>query len=118
VIARAWAPAAVLALAWCVGRTTSAHDMWWALHVAGGAALAFFFLRGRRYAIAFALACGGALGWEFGEFVIGQVFGSALQEGRLDTISDLLLGASGAAAYLAFAALPRSEREAGDQPAR
>lgn len=51
-------------------------------------------------------------------FLIDHVFGTMLQEGRLDTVSDLLLGASGAAAYLAFAALPRGERKARDEPAR
>jgi hypothetical protein len=118
----AWAPAAVLVLGWLVGRTGAGHDYWWLLHVLGGAALAFFFLRAlggsRRYAAAFAFACTGALGWEAAEYGMDELFGMALQEGLVDTMSDLLLSVCGAAAYLACAALPRRERKAGDEPAR
>src|SRR2546423_6306234 len=86
-------------------------DAWWLAHVVGGAALAFWFSRLARidvpwrYVVAFALACTGALAWEAGEFAIDQVLGTALQEGNLDTMSDLLLSVSGAAAYLSLAAL-------------
>jgi hypothetical protein len=119
----AWAPVAVLALAWCVGRTRFAHDLWWSLHVLGGAALAFFFLRAAgqarlRYAAAFALACSGALGWELAEYAIDQTFGTTLQEGLVDTMSDLFFSVCGAAACLAWAALPRRERKPRDQAAR
>jgi hypothetical protein len=123
-----WAPVAVLILAWCIGRTQVAHDLWSWLHLLGGAALAFFFLGCidalrathplARYAVAFAFACTGALGWELMEFGIDQVWGTHLQEGLLDTMTDLMLGVSGAALYLGYAALPRGQRKPGEQAAR
>jgi hypothetical protein len=123
-----WAPLAVLILAWCVARTQVAHDFWSALHILGGAALAFFFLGCidalravhplARHAVAFAFACTGALGWELMEFAIDQVCGTRLQEGLLDTMSDLMFGVGGAALYLAYAALPLGKRKAGDQATR
>jgi hypothetical protein len=108
------APLAVLVLGWLVGRTPVAPDLWWLLHVMGGVALAFFFLRvfkgNARYAAAFAFACTGALAWEAIEFALDELFATKLQEGLVDTMTDLLFGACGAAGYLAFAALPRRER--------
>ena len=86
-------------------------DIWWLLHILGGAALAFWFSRLAtievpwRYGVAFALACTGVVAWEAGEFAIDQLFGTALQEGNLDTMTDLLLSVCGAAAYLSFAAI-------------
>ena len=115
----AWAPAAVILLAWIVARTPAAHDLWWLLHLLGGAALAFFFLAAidavravhpvARYVVAFALACTGALGWELGEFAIDQAFGTSLQEGLMDTMSDLMFAVCGAALYLAYAAFSESK---------
>lgn len=124
----AWAPLAVLILAWCIGRTRVAPDLWSSLHLLGGAALAFFFLGCidalrathplARHVVAFAFACTGALGWELMEFAIDQLFGTRLQEGLLDTMSDLMLGVCGAALYLGLAALPRGKRKTGEQAAR
>ena len=123
-----WAPLAVLLLAWCIGRTHIAHEIWWLFHVVGGIALAGFFLAGidalrvvhpvARYVVAFALACSGALGWELMEFAVDQLSGTHLQEGLVDTMSDLMLSVCGAAVYLGYAALPRRERKAGEQAAR
>ena len=124
----AWAPLAVLILAWCIGRTRIAPDLWSSLHLLGGAALAFFFLGCidvlsathplARHVAAFAFACTGALAWELMEFALDQLFGTHLQEGLLDTMSDLMLGVCGAALYLGFAALPRGKRKTGDEAAR
>ena len=109
----AWAPIAVLVLAWIVGRLPVARDLWWLFHVFGGAALAFFCARAlvpaspaARYLSAFAFAVAGAVAWELAEFAWDQAFGTRLQEGRADTISDLFFSACGAALYLSWAALP------------
>ena len=116
----AWAPGAVLLLAFIVDRQ-DARQLYWLLHVLGGAAMAFFFLRGLaiaeplfgplrpavRYVGAFALACGAALAWELGEFAADQLTGSWLQEDLADTISDLGFSMCGAAGYLAAAAFTR-----------
>ena len=77
--------------------------------VLGGAALAFWFSRLAtievpwRYVVAFALACTGVVAWEAGEFAVDQLVGTALQEGNLDTMTDLLLSVCGAAGYLSLA---------------
>ena len=113
-----WAPAAVALAAFVLGRVP-AIDPWWLMHVVGGAAVAFSYLRlavlaarryglshaGVRYLVAFALACSTALAWELGEFAVDETTGSDLQEGLMDTMSDLMLSVSGAAAYLAWHAL-------------
>jgi len=121
----AWAPLAVLVLAWMVGRLPMARDLWWLFHVFGGAALAFFCSRAlapaspaTRYLSAFAFAVAGAVAWELAEFAWDQAFGTMLQRGHVDTVSDLYLSACGAAAYLSLAALPGRQRQARDQAAR
>src|SRR3982750_166008 len=120
-----WAPAAVVLLAFVLGRLP-AVDLWWLMHVAGGAAVAFCYLRltalvGRRYGlahagvgyvVAFALACSTALLWELAEFAVDETTGSDLQEGLMDTMSDLMLSVCGAAAYLAWQALSESKAQA------
>ena len=63
-----------------------------------------------RYVCAFCAACTAALGWELAEFAIDQVAGSALQEGRVDTMSDLMLSVCGAALFLSFAAIRGQDR--------
>ena len=104
-----WAPAAVLAMGAIAARQPV--DIWWLLDILGGAALAFWFSRLAtmqvpwRYVVAFALACTGVVAWEAGEFAIDQLVGTALQEGNVDTMSDLLLSVCGAAAYLSLAAI-------------
>src|SRR2546430_13767536 len=94
-------------------------DVWWLAHLAGGAALAFCYLRAiaiaraklgalrpaGAYLLAFALSCTTALAWEMGEFTIDQLAGTGLQQGNFDTMSDLILGTAGAAAYLGWHAL-------------
>ena len=113
-----WAPAAVVLAALVLGRLP-AVDLWWLMHVMGGAAVAFCYLRlallageryglshaGVRYVVAFALACSTALAWELGEFAVDETIGSDLQEGLMDTMSDLMLSVCGTAAYLAWHAL-------------
>jgi len=107
-----WAPVAVALVAFVLGRVP-AIDPWWLVHVVGGAAVAFSYLRlaalaggryglahaGVRYLVAFALA------WELAEFAVDETTGSDLQEGLMDTMSDLMLSVCGAAAYLAWHAL-------------
>ena len=100
---RLWAPLAVLALAPMAPRAEGVLDLWWLLHILCGAAIAFCFTPFR--VLAFAIACTGAVAWEAGEFAMDQWFGTALQEGNLDTMTDLLLSAAGAAGYLSFAAI-------------
>ena len=122
-----WAPVAVLAAAMLLTRR-DARELYWLLHVAGGAAVAFFFLRAievaapligalrplARYIAAFLLACSAALAWELGEFAVDQFFGTRLQEGLLDTMTDLAFGVSGAALFLALASFTgRSEGQGG-----
>jgi hypothetical protein len=91
--------------------TIGPDDLWSFAHLAGGAVLAFVFSRFARieppwrYVAAFALVCTASVGWEAAEFAIDQVAGTDLQLGNLDTMTDLLLGASGAAGYLSFAAI-------------
>jgi hypothetical protein len=120
-----WAPLAVLVLAWVTGHLPIARDVWWLFHALGGAALAFACARalaaaqpGTRYLSAFGFAVAGALAWELAEFAWDRAFGTRLQQGYGDTISDLYLSACGAALYLSFAALPGRERQARDEPAR
>jgi len=113
-----WAPAAVVLAAFILGRVPGI-DPWWLVHVVGGAAVAFCYLRlaalaggryglrhaGVRYLVAFALACSTALAWELAEFALDETIGSDLQEGLMDTMSDLMLSVCGAAAYLAWHAV-------------
>ena len=115
----AWAPAAVIILGILVGTTSFARHLWWMLHLLGGAALAFYFLRSidllalvkpaARYAVAFAFACTTALGWELLEYAIDRVGGTTLQVDLLDTMTDLMFGVCGAALYLSYAAFSESK---------
>lgn len=114
-----WAPLLILTAAVGLGPVLAAQDLWWLMHVFGGAAVAFCYLRAidiagpllgelrisARYVLAFTAACSTALAWEMLEFTSDQFFGTALQEGLMDTMSDLMLGVAGAAAYLAWHAL-------------
>lgn len=118
----AWAPLAVFAVSFPLAAMPFAEDAYPALHVLGGVALAYFSRRAVRLVhrawppvlsslVAFSLACTGALAWEIGEFAVDFVAGTALQEGLFDTMTDLILAASGAAAWLALrrCALPRRQ---------
>jgi len=91
-----WAPALIVlaALAYCYLRAIAiAGPRLGALRPAAA------------YLLAFALSCSTALGWEIGEFIIDQFAGTTLQQGNYDTMSDLILGIAGAAAYLAAQAI-------------
>lgn len=112
-----WAPLAVFAASFPFAATRYAESAYPVLHLLGGAALAYFFRRALRlcYAgwppvlsslVAFALACTGALAWEIGEFASDFLFGTMLQEGLFDTMTDLILSAAGAAAWLALRRCP------------
>lgn len=114
----AWAPLAVLLASFPLAATPYAESAYPPLHLLGGMALAYFFRRAVRLAhlgwppglsslVAFALACTGALAWEIAEFAIDFVFGTTLQEGLLDTMTDLILAASGAAVWLALRRCPK-----------
>lgn len=123
-----WAPLAVLLVSFPVAASPYAESAYPWLHLLGGAALAYFFRRGVRAVyigwppvlsslVAFALACTGALAWEIGEFAVDFVFRTTLQEGLLDTMTDLILAASGAAAWLTLRRCPipkAPDRPAGD----
>jgi hypothetical protein len=110
---RGWAPAAVLLVSFPVAATPFAESVYPVLHLLGGAALGYFFRRAVRLVhtgwppmvsslIAFSLACTTALAWEIFEFAVDFLFGTTLQEGLLDTMTDLILAASGAAVWLAL----------------
>lgn len=112
-----WAPLAVLLASFPFANTRHAEAAYSVLHLLGGVALAWFFRRAVRLVnagwppglsslVAFALACTGALAWEIAEFAIDFVFGTRLQEGLLDTMTDLILAAAGAAAWLALRRCP------------
>ena len=112
-----WAPLAVLLASFLFANTRYAESAYSVLHVLGGVALAWFFRRAVRIVyrgwppvlsslVAFALACTGALAWEIAEFAIDFVFGTTLQRGLLDTMTDLILAAGGAAAWLALRRCP------------
>ena len=115
----AWAPVAVLVLNAIIVRSPYARELYWPLHVFGGAALAFFFFQaiaiagsslGRlrplgRYVMAFALACTIALLWEIGEFIWDGIAGTSLQEGLADTMIDLICDLAGAGVALGLIAV-------------
>ena len=114
----AWAPLAVLLASFPLAATPYAESAYPPLHLLGGMALAYFFRRAVRLAylgwppglsslVAFALACTGALAWEVAEFAADFVLGTRLQEGLLDTMTDLILAAAGAAAWLALRRCPK-----------
>ena len=108
-----WSPLLVLAVSFPVSMMASAESIYPLLHLLGGASLAYFFRRAVRIVhrawppvlsslVAFSLACTGALAWEIAEFAVDFVFHTALQEGLFDTMTDLILAAGGAAAWLAL----------------
>ncbi|HEX4926433.1 MAG TPA: hypothetical protein VFV74_00385 [Burkholderiales bacterium] len=111
--AGAWAPVVVVLVSFPLSSAPFAESIYPVLHIAGGAALAYFFRRTVRLfytgwppllssLVAFSLACTGALAWEIAEFGIDFVFGTTLQEGLLDTMTDLILACAGAGAWLAL----------------
>lgn len=109
----AWAPLCVLCISFPIAATSIAERVYPVLHLLGGMALAYFFRRAVRLLhagwppmlsslVALSLACTGALAWEIAEFAVDFVFGTTLQEGLFDTMTDLILAAAGAAAWLAL----------------
>jgi hypothetical protein len=112
-----WAPLTVLVVSFPVAQTAFAESVYPLLHLLGGAALAYFFRRAVRLVhhawppvlssiVALSLACTAALAWEFAEFAVDFFFRTTLQEGLLDTMTDLILAATGAAAWLALRRCP------------
>jgi len=109
---RGWAPLAVLLVSFPIAAAPFAESVYPVLHLLGGAALGYFFRRVVRLVhawppvlsslVAFSLACTTALAWEIFEFAVDFIFGTTLQEGLLDTMTDLILAAAGAAAWLAL----------------
>ena len=112
-----WAPALVLAAGLGAAIVTNAPSSFFSvLHFLGGAALVFFFshalqtpgvlkafgdLKPRtRLLFSFCAACTLAVAWEIGEFTVDSVAGTHLQEGQEDTMTDLIYGVSGAAAWV------------------
>jgi hypothetical protein len=107
-----WAPVAVVAvhaiLAAILGHRRAFDP---AFHFLGGVAGAYSLSRGllpplgtamRRQVAAVLVVCAVALLWELGEFMWEAVTGTRIQFGTRDTLTDLGLGAAGAAlgAYL------------------
>lgn len=90
------------------------------MHIAGGAAIAFFFDRCfirlvrsevslqivniARNLVVFALTVTAATFWEFGEFLFDRAFGTHTQAGLEDTLLDMRLGIIGGASYQCAAA--------------
>jgi hypothetical protein len=114
-----WAPLAVLGVSFPIAAMPFAEVVYPVLHLLGGMALAYFFRRAVHLVhrawpplasslVAFALACTGALAWEIAEFAVDFLFATSLQEGLLDTMTDLVLAAAGAAAWLALRRRPLS----------
>ena len=112
-----WAPLAVLLASFPFAGMRYAESAYSLLHLLGGMALAWFFRRAVRIVhrgwppglsslVAFALACTSALAWEIAEFAVDFVFGTTLQEGLLDTMTDLILASAGAAAWLVLRRCP------------
>jgi hypothetical protein len=124
-----WAPIAVFGIHVLFARVFAAYRAWPDLdipvHFAGGAAIAFFFARAIREAArigilrvradvaavcALSLTCTAAVFWEFAEYVSDHNFGTHAQGGLEDTLSDLLMGFLGGAAYVSFAAIASAAR--------
>ena len=121
----AWAPVSVLILHEVAARSFG-HEPYVdpVMHVLGGMAAAFFL----RYAssiagrwlgapsatalnlLAFGLTCAVALAWELAEFASDQYLGTRAQRDLGNSMRDLVLGVSGAIAYLAIRRLLRGPR--------
>lgn len=110
-----WAPLAVVILHWVAGRQWG-HEPYVdpVMHVLGGVAVAFFFLRAadcsRRYLgdlsplaralLALGLASFAAVAWECGEFLLDMYRWGPIQRGLTNTMRDLFLGVGGALLYV------------------
>ncbi|MGH9866668.1 MAG: hypothetical protein ACREAA_00680 [Candidatus Polarisedimenticolia bacterium] len=89
------------------------------MHLAGGVAIAFFFLVSWRAAVASgragrpaamvtgllvaSLTCAAAVGWEFVEYLSDRLLHTSMQMSLEDTLSDLALGIVGGLAVAAAA---------------
>ncbi len=129
--AAGWAPVAVFAAHVLASRILGLYrvlplvDL--PLHLAGGAAIAFFFWRGlalreARFAVgelvpgaagilSFALAGTAAVGWEFAEWVSDRYFGTHAQLGLEDTLLDMFLGIAGGFVFVAVALVRESGQD-------
>ena len=122
-----WAPLAVVATHAILSRAIGHHrefDPWF--HFLGGAAGAHALLRAftafpamlrpiakwpRGWTVLL-LVTGAVLLWELGEFANDRLFGTHVQQGTLDTGSDIVLGIAGALAVVRVAGIVR-RREVG-----
>jgi hypothetical protein len=115
-----WAPASVLALHIYTSSVKFVYARFphfdVALHLLGGAAIAFLFWRSAREAerarvvteldprvlalLVFGLTCAAAVFWEFAEFTCDRWFGQHLQSGLQDTIEDMFFGICGGVVFI------------------
>jgi hypothetical protein len=131
----AWAPIVVFATHVVCGRFFDVYSHWpefdVPMHIAGGAAIAFFLARvvahaqyqgfvgplhpAARFVGVFGLTAAAALHWEFAEFLSDRFAGTHAQGGLEDTLGDLLNGLAGGATWLAVAWLvSRTRRPVSD----
>jgi hypothetical protein len=111
----AWAPIAVVVIHAVVIRSPWHDELNHFVHFLGGAAIVYFLLRaieiaaeslsrplpiGLKHAGAFAGACTAALFWEIGEFASDRLLHTRVQENVIETMLDLIAGASGAGCVL------------------
>jgi hypothetical protein len=121
--AGAWAPLAIFLLHVVLDAGLGVYDRWphgdVPMHLAGGAAMAWFLagvlrqwppagLAAGRMTLAVRLLSVGltaivAVAWEVGEFALDRLAGTHLQGGLADTMQDLVLGICGAAVCAALA---------------
>lgn len=136
-----WAPAAVFALHLLASRVFLLYSTFPPLdigmHVLGGAAIAFLAWRASYLAsnanaigtlnraglvvIVIGLTCAAAVLWEFAEFLSDRYLGTHAQGSLDDTLSDMLFGILGGAAFAAVAGLRRSQAQLpapSDEPRR
>lgn len=113
-----WAPSTVFGLYLVASLAFNAYAIYLWLdsvtHFAGGAALSYFLLdlfdnaddffghipRSIRVVLVFSCVGTAAIFWEFYEFLSDYYFGTNMQHGRDDTMSDLFFGLLGSAVYL------------------
>ncbi len=119
-----WFPVVVYGAHVIASRVLLAYDYFPQLdipmHLAGGIAIAFFFLRSLNalevhgliqdpgllvtLTLLFTLTCTAAVFWEFAEYVTDHTLGTRAQLGLEDTLLDMLFGILGGAAFIAVRA--------------
>ncbi|MGE5650345.1 hypothetical protein [Noviherbaspirillum sp. UKPF54] len=113
-----WAPAGLFGFYLIASLVFNAYPLYWwldsATHFSGGAALSYFLLdlfdsaddvighipRPIRMTLVFSCVGLAAICWEFYEFLSDYFFGTTMQWGLADTMSDLFFGLLGSAAFL------------------